>query len=309
MSNNFYEILGINENASHDEIKKAYRNLSFKYHPDKNQGSQDATSKFQQLNEAYETLGDTQKREEYDLMRKNPFTRMNSHSPHSGMDVPLDDIFNMLFTGMPMFPGQGPIPGMFPGGKVHIFHGGQMGFQQALQKPSPIIKNIIISMEQVLNGATVPVEIERWLNENGNKVFEQETVYVTVPAGVDDNELIILRNMGNVINEEVKGDIKIFVKISNETNFKREGLDLILEKNITLKEALCGFSFEIKYINGKSYTLNNNKGNIIPPEYKKIYPNMGLTRGEHKGRMIIHFHITFPETLTNEQIIKISETL
>ena len=115
--------------------------------------------------------------------------------------------------------------------------------------------------------------------------------------------------MGNIINEEVKGDIKIFVKISNETNFKREGLDLILEKNISLKEALCGFSFEIKYINGKSYTLNNNKGNIIPPEYKKIYPNMGLTRGEHKGRMIIHFHINFPESLNDEQIKKLSETL
>jgi DnaJ family protein A protein 2 len=115
--------------------------------------------------------------------------------------------------------------------------------------------------------------------------------------------------MGNIINEEVKGDIKIFVKISNETNFKREGLDLILEKNITLKESLCGFSFEIKYINGKSYTLNNNKGNIIPPEYKKIYPNMGLARGEHKGRMIIHFHINFPEILNDEQINKLSEIL
>ena len=313
MSENFYEVLGINENSSYDEIKKAYRNLSFKYHPDKNQGSQEATSKFQKLNEAYETLGDKQKREEYDLMRKNPFTRMNSHGPHNGMEVPIDDIFSMFFGGMPGMPGmqgfQGAGPGMFPGGKVHIFHGGPMGFQQALQKPSPIIRNIIISMEQVLNGATVPIEIERWIIENGNKVFEQETVYVTIPQGVDDNELIVLRNMGNIINEEVKGDIKIFVKISNETNFKREGLDLILEKNITLKEALCGFSFEIKYINGKSYTLNNNKGNIIPPEYKKIYPNMGLARGEHKGRMIIHFHIIFPEILNDEQINKLSEIL
>ena len=311
MSENFYEILGINEKASQDEIKKAYRNLSFKYHPDKNQGSQDATSKFQKLSEAYETLGDKQKREEYDLMRQHPFSRMNSHGPHNGMEVPIDDIFNMFFGGgpfgMPGMPGHGP--GMFPGGKVHIFHGGPMGFQQALQKPSPIIRNIIISMEQVLNGATVPLEIERWIIENGNKLFEQETVYVTIPQGADDNELVVLRNMGNVINEDVKGDIKVFVKITNETNFKREGLDLILEKNITLKESLCGFSFEIKYINGKSYTLNNNRGNIIPPEYKKIYPNMGLTRGEHKGRMIIHFHITFPETLSDEQIKIISETL
>jgi DnaJ family protein A protein 2 len=164
-------------------------------------------------------------------------------------------------------------------------------------------------MEQVLSGASVPVEIERWILENGIKVHENETIYVTVPQGIDDNEMIILRDKGNVINENVKGDVKIFVKITNETEFKRNGLDLILEKNITLKEALCGFTFEIKYLNGKSYTLNNNKGNIIPPEYKKIYPNMGLTRGEHKGNMIIHFHIDFPEKLSDEQIAKIAEVL
>jgi DnaJ family protein A protein 2 len=126
---------------------------------------------------------------------------------------------------------------------------------------------------------------------------------------VDEGEIIILRDKGNVASESVKGDIKIFVQITNETAFKRSGLDLILERNISLKDALCGFSFEINYINGKSYTLNNNKGNIIPPEYKKIYPNMGLKRGEHTGNMIIHFHIDFPERLTEEQIKKISEIL
>ena len=121
--------------------------------------------------------------------------------------------------------------------------------------------------------------------------------------------MVILRDKGNTINENVKGDVKIFVKIINETLFKRSGLDLIIEKNISLKESLCGFSFEIKYLNGKSYTLNNNKGNIIPPEYKKVYPEMGLTRGEHKGNMIIHFHIDFPEKLNEEQITKLSQIL
>jgi DnaJ family protein B protein 11 len=312
MLENYYKTLGVEENATTDEIKKAYRSLSFKNHPDKNHGNPEATSKFQKISEAYETLGDIQKREEYDMMNKNPFLRMNSQGG-GGMEVPMDDIFNLFFgggspfAGMPGFPGQ--VAGGFPGGKVHVFHGGPMGFQQAISKPSPIVKNILISMEQVLNGAVVPLDIERWIIENGNKVFESETIYVTVPQGVDDGELVIIRDKGNMINENVKGDIKIFIKIANETLFKRIGLDLILEKKITLKEALCGFSFEIKYINGKSYTLNNNKGNIIPPDYKKLYPNMGLTRGDHKGKMIIHFQLDFPETLTEEQINKISEIL
>ena len=321
MSETFYNILGIDEKATQEEIKKAYRNLSFKFHPDKNPGNPDATSKFQKISEAYETLGDSQKREEYDMMGKNPFFRQHG-AGMGGMEVPMDDIFKMFFGGgIPGFPGfpqgfpggpgfpPGGMQGFPPGAKIHVFHGGPMGFQQAIQKPSPIVKNIVISMEQVLNGTTVPLEIERWIVENGNKVFEQETVYLTIPQGVDDGEMVILRDKGNVINDSVKGDIKVFVKVENETAFKRNGLDLILEKKITLKEALCGFSFEIKYINGKSYTLNNNKGNIIPPDYQKVYPNMGLTRDEHKGKMIIHFQLEFPDTLTEQQINKLAEIL
>jgi len=310
MSDNYYNILGVEESATKEEIKKAYRGLSFKFHPDKNPGNSEATGKFQKISEAYETLGDEQKREEYDMSRKNPFMRMNGMNGNNGMDVPMDDIFNMFFGGMPGFPpGMQGMPGFPPGVKLHVFNGGPMGFHQAIQKPSPIIKNITINLEQILNGATVPLEIERWIVENGMKVFENETVYVTIPQGIDEGEMIILRDKGNVINENAKGDIKIFVKITNDTLFKRSGLDLIFDKNITLKEALCGFSFEIKYVNGKSYTLNNNKGNIIPPEYRKIYPNMGLKRGEHSGNMIIHFHVDFPEKLSEEQIIKLSEVL
>jgi DnaJ-class molecular chaperone len=247
---------------------------------------------------------------------------MSSHGPNhgGGMEVPMDDIFKMFFGGANPFQGnpfQGntfvngmqtgiPHPG---GGRVHIFHGGPMNFQQAIQKPIPILKTITITMEQVLTGASIPLEIERWILESGNKVFETETIYITVPQGIDDGEIIIERDRGNVINETSKGDVKIVIKIDNKTAFKRMGLDLILEKNISLKDALCGFSFEINYIGGKSYTLNNGKGNIIPPEYKKIYPGMGLTRGEHKGNMIIHFHLEFPEKLTEEQIAKLQLVL
>lgn len=321
MSENFYNILGVEEKATKDEIKKAYRGLQMKWHPDKNQGSDESKRMSEKINGAYEVLGDDEKRVEYDNSRNNPFTRMNSHGG-GGMEVPMDDIFNMLFGGMGGmggFPGmqgfQGmpmggmPMGGMPPGAKIHIFNGGPMGFQQAISKPVPIMKTIEINIAQILTGCSIPLEIERWIIENGIKVHEKETIYVTIPQGVDDNELLILRDKGNVLNENVKGDVKIFVKIKNDSAFKRSGLDLVLEKNISLKESLCGFTFEINYINGKSYTLNNNKGNIIPPEYKKIYPGMGLTRAEHKGNMIIHFHVDFPEKLSEEQITKLSEAL
>lgn len=312
MAENFYNILGISENANQDEIKKAYRSLQMKWHPDKNQGSQESINMTQKLNEAYETLGDENKRKEYDFTRNNPnpFIRMNSQGG-GGMEFPMDDIINMMFGGAGNpFAAFGINPGNIPpGGKIHIFHGGPMGFHQAMAKPVPIMKTLQINMEQVLNGASIPIEIERWIMENGVKVIEKETIYVDIPAGIDENEFIILRDRGNVLSENSKGDVKINISIHNDTLFKRSGLDLLLEKKISLKEALCGFTFEINYLNGKSYTLNNNKGSIVPPEYRKVYPEMGLKRGEHKGNMIIVFHVEFPEKLTDEQIDKLIEIL
>ena len=313
MSENYYNILGVNEKSTKEEIKKAYRSLQMKYHPDKNPGNKDSMNLTQKINEAYEVLGDEQKRDEYDMTRNNPFMKMNNPFANgNGMDSQMEDIISMFFGGGGMPVGGGGIPfgGMPPGAKIHIFQGGPpMNFQQAMNKPIPIMKTVQINMEQVFNGASIPFEIERWILENGIKVFEKETIYVDIPKGIDDNEMIILRDKGNIISEHCKGDIKLNILIQNNTAFKRSGLDLILDKTISLKDALCGFTFELKYINGKSYTLNNNRGSIVPPEYKKVYPDMGLKRGEHKGNMIINFHIEFPEKLTDEQIDKLINIL
>jgi len=324
---NLYKILGVSENASHDEIKKAYRALSLKYHPDRNPDPT-ATEQFKKINEAYETLGDEQKRKQYEMERNNPFMRMSNmgRGMQSGPNMgEMDDILKAFFGGMPFMGGMGGfnmanemedlngmggMRGFPPGAQFHIFHNGQpVNIGNRFQKPSPINKTVTIDIEQVYNGTTIPVDIERWINDNGTKTFEKETLYVSIPKGIDENEIIMLKDKGNVVNEQCKGDVKIFIKITNNTEIKRQGLDLIYEKNISLKEALCGFTFEIKFINGKIYTLNNNSGNIITPEYRKIVPNMGLTREGHTGNLIVIFHIEFPEKLTNEQIKNLSEIL
>ena len=328
-----YNTLEIPETANSDEIKKAYRKLSLLHHPDKNPGKVDISGKFQKINEAYEVLKNDQSRSQYDMEKSGPFAKMGmgfnmGHQGEPGID---EIIANLFFGGMGQ--GQMNIPvhgqrhghhnvniahmgnmsnmGFFPpGANIKIFRNGQqVNMQQALEKPTPIIKTVDISMEQVLNGATIPVEVERWLIANGNKIFECETLYVSIPKGIDDKEIIILKEKGNIINESCKGDVKIFIKIDNTSDFKRNGLDLILEKDITLKEALCGFSFELKYINGKTYTINNTIGNIIKPEYKKVIPNMGLEREQHKGCIIINFHVIFPETMDIEILEKIKEII
>jgi DnaJ-class molecular chaperone len=306
---NFYSILGVSDNANADDIKKAYRKLSLKYHPDRNQGDVEKTKLFQKINEAYETLSDNEKKDEYDVQRKNPFARMNSFGGN-GEDVDMNDLFaNLFFGGMPI-PG-GIFAGGFPaGGNVRVFRNGvPVNMNQMPEKPPQIIKTININMGTVLTGGKVPLEIERWSLEKGNKVFEVVTLYVDIFKGIDNNEIIILKEQGNSINDTCKGDVKIFISVYNDSQFTRRGLDLIVRKDISLKDALCGFSFDIKYLNGKVYTINNQKGNIIPTNYEKVIPNMGLTRENHVGNLIIIFNTKFPETLPMEKIEALEKLL
>lgn len=305
MNDNYYSILEVPETATVDEIKNSYRRLSMIYHPDKNKNSPDSTAKFQKLAEAYETLGDQDKKKEYDMTRNNPFFKMMNGSTASSN--PMEEMFANLF-GMPFVNMSGPQgPGFSP--NIRIFHNGvPINAQGFAQKPTPIVQTLIVPIDKILTGTTIPLDIERWIIQDGNKVFEKETIYVTVPKGIDEGEIIILREKGNILREDSKGDIKLFIKIANDTEFKRSGLDLLFEKTISVKEALCGFSFELKYITGKNYTINNHSGNIISHGYRKIIPNMGLSRESHIGNLIIIFNVKFPEKLTDnilEQLNKI----
>jgi DnaJ-class molecular chaperone len=308
-TNNHYETLNITENATQEEIKKAYRKLSLKWHPDKNGGSAESIDMFQQISSAFEILSDINKKKEYDFLKNNPFMKMNNNpdlGPGLFNNTNIDEFFENIFFGN--LNGNQRNTGV-PFG-FHVFNNGiPVNFVNNLQKPPPIIHNLKINIENIFTDKSLPVEIERWIIENNNKVFEKQTLYVNILKGIDDNEIIILKGDGNVVNEQLKGDVKIIINIENNTEFKRNGLDLIYEKNITLKESLCGFSFELKYINNKIYTINNNIGNIIKHNYNKIIPNMGIPRDNLIGNLIIHFKVNTPETLTMEQIEKIKEIL
>lgn len=322
MSEDFYKILELPETAAIDEIKKSYRRLSLLHHPDRNGNSAESVAKFQKISDAYETLGDVDKKREYDMTRNNPFIKMmsghnqghpfghpfNQGNPFGPNMNQMDDILSGLF-GLNM--NQGPFGQGFPFGQgqgqgqnIRIFHNGMPIniTQNHNQKPQSIMVSITVPIDKILTGTTVPIDIERWVMENSNKVFEHETIYVSVPKGMDEGELIVLKDKGHVVNENCKGDIKIVVKIENNTNFQRQGLDLILQKTISIKEALCGFTFDLKYITGKNYTINNNAGNIIPNGYKKVIPNMGFSRDEHIGNLIIVFDVKFPEKLSDSII-------
>ena len=320
---NHYEVLGVTESASADDIKKAYRKLSLQYHPDRNSNSAESTTKFQSISAAYDIIGDENKRRQYDAQLRMPNMGM-------GMGMP--------FPGGMQFPGgmhfqpaggmhfqSGGAPTFFTTSNVDIdpaeilnfissnfFKGGGGGggggmfsmenIKQKLAKPVPIIKTETISLSKAYTGFNMPIEITRWIVENDVKREETETVYLPIPKGVDNNEIIIMREKGNILSENNKGDIKVFIKIQNDTEFIRNGLDLCLNKTISLKDALCGFAFDMNYLDGRVFKLNNNVGNVITHNYNKVLQGLGMKREEHVGNLIINFNVTFPEHLSEAQV-------
>lgn len=310
----YYKTLGVSQDASESDLKKAFRSLSLKYHPDRN-SNDDAKGIFQEINEAYETLGDPELRNKYDTELKFGEGTMNFQHMNS-MDEfnDINNIFNMMFSGMG---GMGGIHKMGFGGapEIRIFNNGTGNFHAQFshniqRPPSPITANIEITLEQAYIGCSIPLEYEFWTLSNNMKISEIKTVNIVIPAGVDEDETLVLKGGGNVINENVKGDLYIKINITNKTMFKRQGLDLIIQKQISLKQALCGFSFDILHLNGKVFCLNNsNNSNIITPGFKKIIPTLGMKRDNAVGNLIIVFEIEFPTKLDEQQILSLKEIL
>lgn len=303
----YYKILGVEPNSDATQIKKAFRKLSMKHHPDRGGGTK---KKFQQINEAYQTLSDPEKKRRYDMQKNNPL--FGGGSP--------EDIFNMMFGGgmqSEMMSGMMPGAAFSFGGMPHVqvFHNGRPINMGTFQKASPIVKTIEITLEQAYTGLNYPLKIEKWVMEDNVKKMENETIYVDIKAGIDNNEIIMLRGRGNILSENNKGDIKIFVKVINNTQFKRDGLDLILMKKISLKDALVGFIFEFKHLSGKIYTINNKTGKVITPNFIKEVTNMGMKRVRTHpaspliGKLLICFQIEFPTTITEDQRLQLEKIL
>jgi len=191
--------------------------------------------------------------------------------------------------------------------QVRIFHNGRPVNMPGMNKPAPIVKSIEITLEQAYSGVNHPLKIEKWVMEGNVKKIEQETIYVEIKPGIDDNEIIILRNRGNMLSENNIGDVKLFIKVINNTEFTRDGLDLLLTKEITLKEALVGFQFDFKHLSGKTYTINNKTGKVVTPSFVKEVSNMGMKRTRPHpasplvGNLLICFKINYPTSITEEQ--------
>jgi DnaJ-class molecular chaperone len=315
----FYDTLGVSKTSSESEIKKAYRGLSLKYHPDRNP-NKEANDKMNDINGAYDILGDADSRRKYDMEQQlglNMDDMPNMHNmPNMDEFQDINNIFNMMFRGIPgmnqtvhqTMQGHQPNVRMFHSnngpGQFHVrtqFNG--------VRKPDPINKKVAISLEQAFTGCVVEVEITRQIEKDDEITNETETIYVNIPSGVNNTEVVMIQGKGHIIND-TNSNINITIAIENNTHYIRQGLDIIFNKKISLKEALCGFITEFIYLNGKTFSLNNKDNyTVIKPGFNRVIPNMGMKRENNVGSLIIKFEIEFPDKLDDTTRQSISELL
>ena len=295
-SNYYYSILQLDENSTYEMIKKSFRKLSLKYHPDCNKNI-DTTEKYKEIVEAYEYLTKL-----HEKKNNNSKSNINTSSNNNNNN---NNNNNQEFQ-QTTFPNN--INNIFKFFSTYSTHNIKPNIN-ILNKPIPIINNIKISINQAYTGCLLPINIERWIIVDNNKITEKELLYINIPKGVDNNEIIIIKNKGNVINDNNIGDVKIIINIENNSIYKRDGLNLFYNHSISLKDALCGFNFTINTLSGEKLNFENPSNNIITPNKTIKIKNKGIIRDNHIGDLIIQFNLVFPNNLSDDKIKLLKDIL
>jgi DnaJ-class molecular chaperone len=304
-----FQILGISRNASKDEIYKQYKKLSLETHPDRPGGNHD---KFTEIKNAYDSICSEK---EHDLFNHSKpfFGGIPQHTVFMETDLNGDLLAAMLG-------GLGGIGGL--GGLGH-----SQFYKPASGKNSPFMEQVKtefeedsvediettlnITFEDSFTGASLPLIIERKDYRNRNVKFSKETLYIDVPEGVDHGEILLIKKKGNISKQGNMSDLKLTVNVNDteHINFKRKGLDLEYRINLTLKEALGGFSKQIVHLNNTIIKINSPKGTIIQNLSKRKVQGLGFKRKERTGNLYVIFNINIPKELSLEKIDQIMAIL
>lgn len=165
---------------------------------------------------------------------------------------------------------------------------------------------LLITLEDSFMGVSLPITIRR--SVNGKE--EEAKIYVDVPAGTDNGEIIILEGKGHIDADlRMKSHVRVRVAIERHDVFRRDGLNIVCSMELSLKEALCGFRKEITHLDGKTYLVASEPGRIIGQGSRRVIPNKGFQRGHSSGNLVIIFSVVMPKSLTQKQIDVLSHTL
>lgn len=280
MSKSLYETLGVSENASADEIKKSYRKLARKYHPDINK-EKEAEEKFKEINAAYEILSDEKKRSQYDQFGDNMFGGQNfsdfARSQGSG-GINLDDILSQIF---------GNSGGFGAGANSFGFSGG-FGFEPDLD----IQANLTIGFSTAVLGGKQHINLQ-------NDSFD-----IKIPAGISNNETIRIRGKGKT-GRNGRGDLLLKITIAEDPQYTREDDNLTKTFDLPLKTALFGGKVTIPTLYKEvSLKIPANTKNSQRFRIKEL--GVKNRKSGHMGDLFLKANIILPHTdLLSEEAKKI----
>ncbi len=341
MESDYYEVLGVNKQATADEIKKSYRKLAMKYHPDHNRGDKDAEQKFKEINEAYEVLSNDQKRAAYDQYGHTAFQNggngFSGGNPFEGFDF--SDVFSNIFSD---FMGQGTRP------------------QNRKQRGADIRYDLSISLEDAYNGIEKEIEVESTeecpschghgtrdgkeppkceychgtgkvrSTQGGFFIFESicpkcrgtgylakdkceqcrgkgnintiKNLKIKIPAGVEDGSRLRVAGGGYAGGKGApKGDLYVFVEIKKHKIFERHGNDLYFELPVSMVCAALGGSIEIPGIDGKNVKIDIPAGTQSDTLIKTKNCGMNVINSTARGDLIAIAKVETPVNLTSKQ--------
>lgn len=304
MAEDYYQILGVEKGAGPEDIKKAYRKLALKYHPDRNPNNREAEEKFKKISEAYAVLSDSEKRKQYDSFGSDQFSQRFSQE-EIFRNVDFSQILRDLGFG-----GPGKDDPRYRGGGrqgTYTFRGGdpfadlfgqrRQEHYQMPQKGEDLHYNLSITLEESVFGVDKKLSLQR-----DQQVDE---ISVKIPAGINTGKKLRLSGKGNTgLRGGPGGDLYLNIIVQSHPIFARDGNDIYIEKSISFTQAVLGTSIDVSTLDGTikrikipAGTQNNTKIRM------KGYGVPAMKgSGTAKGDQYVKISITVPRKITDKQL-------
>eukprot|EP00835_Amoeboradix_gromovi_P006952 NODE_957_length_2769_cov_0.263670.p1 type:complete len:325 gc:universal NODE_957_length_2769_cov_0.263670:255-1229(+) len=324
MSTDYYAVLGVDKNASEDEIKKAYKKLALNYHPDRNTNKTEVeknklAEKFKTLSEAFEILSDPEKRKVYDKFGIDGLK--NNGGGFQGFHN-AEDIFSSVFGQF----GMGGMPGGMGGGFQSFHsHGGMGGFddhddpflrfqQRPQPKPKPKTHPVGVSLMDLYHGCSKKFNITRSIiTGSGQRDDVKVPIQLDIKPGWKDGTKLTFHGKGDEVRPNVFQDIQFIIKQQSHPVFTRIGDDLKTVVVLSLKQSLCGFEHIITTLSDKKLKISTLDNTMVMHTGQIVrYSGYGMPISKKTGQfgdLIVEFTVNMPTHLDKEQRDRIAMIL
>lgn len=285
----FYSILGVSKDASDADIKKAYRKLARKYHPDQNPGDAEAEKKFKDITEANSVLSDAEQRQQYDAIRAMGGARFSAGGPGAGAGTAgFEDLFGGLFGGGAGRHSRGFGSSNLPPEFADLFggFGSGGGFQAPPQKGADREASTTISFAGSIRGTTVGLR-----EQNG------DVIDVRIPAGIRDGQKVRVRGKGGP-GSAGPGDLIVTVHVTPHEFFTRDDDNIRIHVPVSFDEAALGAQIEVPTLDGRSVRMKvpagSNSGRTLRVK------GQGVKSSRGQGDLLVTIDVVVPQNLSKE---------